>query len=108
MTWPRSCGFPLLPCHVLFKFVLIMNNKSLEEARDFIHQYRSNENNFEKLYAKLEEELSHAEAGKPYATSLAEIKGKQVVEYRQAKKSGVEAWPEFEKFVSQFERTITE
>jgi pyruvate/2-oxoglutarate dehydrogenase complex dihydrolipoamide acyltransferase (E2) component len=85
-----------------------MTDKNLEETLDFIHQHRSNEINFEKLDAKLEEQLSNAEANQPYAVSLAEIKEKQVVEYKKAKKSSGEAWPEFEKFVSHFERAITE
>lgn len=84
-----------------------MNNEHIDGVLQFIKQYRSNESNFEKLYAKLEEELSQKEVEKTYMEGLHELKEKQVISYRQAKKEGASAWPEFEKFVTGFERTVT-
>jgi len=84
-----------------------MTNEHREEIMNFIRQYRSNETNFEKLYLKLEEELLDKDVDTEYVASLLELKEKQAVTYRQAKKEGISAWPEFENFVSGFEKTVT-
>jgi replication fork clamp-binding protein CrfC len=83
------------------------NNEHIDAVLQYIKQYRSDEANFEKLYAKLEEELSQKGAEASYTDSLHELKEKQAIIYRQAKKEGTSAWPEFEKFVSGFEKTVT-
>ncbi len=43
-----------------------------------------------------------------YIQNLKEIKEKQAEEFRQTKQNGGSAWPEFEKFVTEFERTLTD
>jgi hypothetical protein len=81
-----------------------MGKVQLEEVTAFIREHRSNESNFEKLYAKLEEQTR--EDNKTYTSQLLEIKEKSAEEYRKAKETGGTAWPEFEKFVSEFEKTV--
>ena len=83
-----------------------MQKEQLEEVSAFIREHRSNESNFEKLYAKLEEETKKEDA--TYASQLKEISDKAAAEYRKAKENGGTAWPEFEKFVSEFERTVVD
>jgi len=97
---PRIYSF-----HRLFVY---MSKAHLEEVLNFIRQHRSNESNFEKLYAKLQEELTNAATDKQYTDSLQEIKAKQVVDYEQSKEKGATAWPEFENFVARFEKTVIE
>jgi hypothetical protein len=84
----------------------------LEQVLGFIRQHRSNESNFETLYAKLEEECVVAnkdETGNEntYLSSLNETKEKHADVYRQAKEQKSNAWPEFENFVSEFETSVT-
>ena len=79
----------------------------IEEVLQFIRQHRSNESNFAKIYAKLEAELSQKDGDAEYLASLRELKEKQAVTYKQAKKEGTSAWPEFENFVSGFEKAGT-
>ena len=74
-----------------------MGKVQLEEVTAFIREHRSNESNFEKLYAKLEEQTR--EDNKTYTSQLLEIKEKSAEEYRKAKETGGTAWPEFEKTV---------
>lgn len=85
-----------------------MNREHLDSVLEFIKAHRSNEANFEKLVSKLEEEASNAENSQQYTGALQEIKEKQTEEYRQAKTTTGTAWPEFENFVSAFEKAITE
>ena len=83
-----------------------MDKTHFEELAAFIREHRSNESNFEKLYAKLEEEPS--KGGSPaYREALPSIKTK-AEEYQKAKETGGIAWPEFEKFVSEFEKAVME
>jgi hypothetical protein len=83
-----------------------MEKSHLEEVAAFIREHRSNESNYEKLKQKLEEEV---EAGdEDYTTQLTEIKEKHAEEYIKAKDNGGTAWPEFEKFISAFEKTVIE
>lgn len=87
------------------------SKQHLEEVLDFIRQHRSNENNFDLLYEKL---LTECEAEEKYSTNqrnsylenLREADKKQASEYRQSKENNDNAWPEFEKFVTQFETSI--
>ena len=75
-----------------------INKKELEDLAVFIREHRSNEVNFEKMNTKLEET-------KPAGYN--DIKEKAEV-YRQAKEKARTAWPEFEKFVSEFEKAVVE
>ena len=83
-----------------------MDKSHLEEVAAFIREHRSNESNFEKLHQKLEEELSADDEN--YTTQLKEISEKNVEEYTKAKETGGTAWPEFEKFITAFERAVME
>ncbi|HVG13830.1 MAG TPA: hypothetical protein VM935_02680 [Chitinophagaceae bacterium] len=84
-----------------------MMNEHIKEVLQFIKEHRSNESNFEKIYAKLEAELSQKDGDSDYLANLHELKEKQAVTYKQAKKEGTSAWPEFENFVSGFEKAGT-
>ena len=83
-----------------------MEKSHLEEVAAFIREHRSNESNFEKLLQKLEEEAGADD--EHYAAQLKEISEKNVEEYHKARETGGTAWPEFEKFVSAFEKTVLE
>src|SRR5688500_7753041 len=83
----------------------------LEKVLGFIRQYRSNESNFETLYAKLEEECAvvnsdETEHEESYLASLNEGREKHADVYRQAKEQKSSAWTEFENFVSEFETSV--
>ena len=83
-----------------------MDKRQLEDLAAFIREHRSSESNFEKIYAKLEE--ANAGADDEVKASFSEIKEKAAPTYQKAKETGGTAWPEFEKFVSEVEKTITE
>ena len=83
-----------------------MTKEQLEDLAAFIREHRSSESNFEKIYAKLEEVTNDGDT--EFKAAVSEIKEKSVPTYGKAKESGGTAWPEFEKFVSEFEKTITE
>jgi hypothetical protein len=85
-----------------------MNKQHLDQVLEFIRQHRSNEANFDTLNTKLEEEHANEKNPQQYVQALKDIKEKQAEEYRKNKSMGGSAWPEFEKFVSQFEKAITE
>jgi hypothetical protein len=85
-----------------------MDKKHLEDLAAFIRENRGNESNFEKLYRKLQEEATNGNGTGTYANDLEEIKEKSAMEYRKAKETRDTAWPEFEKFVGDFEKTITD
>ena len=82
------------------------DKKQLEELLAFVRTQRGKEGNFESIYNKLVEECK-ATSDEGYRNQLGEIKEKQAATYRQAKEAGAVAWPEFENFVSEFEKTIT-
>ena len=73
----------------------------------FICDNRGNEASFEDLYQKLLDELRDEESSSAYREKLEEIKEKQAEVYRQAKDIQGSAWPEFENFVSEFEKAVT-
>jgi hypothetical protein len=85
-----------------------MDRTRLEDLAAFIREHRSSESNFEKLYARLEEELASNDADQEFKASVAGIKDKSVPVYQKAKEAGGTAWPEFEKLVSEFEKTVTD
>lgn len=82
----------------------------LEELVRFIHEHRSNESNFKKLYEKLVEAEGVAQnnGSQTYAGTLREIKETYAAVYNQKREKGIGAWPEFENFVSHFEKAVTE
>ena len=85
-----------------------MNKHHLEELLAFIRQHRSNDANIDKLRAKLNEEIEASAHHHEYVQALRDIKEKQIEEFHQSRKEGSTTWPEYEKFVSAFERAITE
>ncbi|MDB5250873.1 MAG: hypothetical protein JWP27_42 [Flaviaesturariibacter sp.] len=77
------------------------DQQHFEETAAFIREHRSNELNFEKLAARLEEERR---AGlDPELGPVMETEG---AAYRQARETRASAWPEFERFVSAFEKAV--
>lgn len=74
----------------------------------FIKDHRGDERHFDKLYDKLDETIQilhkDKQADKDYLKSLNEIKEKQAEAFIQAKEKAGNAWPEFEKFVTELER----
>ena len=81
-----------------------------DQIRDtllFIRDNRGNEASFEDLYQKLLDELRDENSSSAYREKLEEIKEKQAEVYRQAKDTQGSAWPEFENFVSEFEKAVT-
>ena len=82
-----------------------MDKAQLEELAAFIREHRSSESNFELLVNKLNEASN---GDNHLAAPLSEIKEKLIPPYEKAKEAGGTAWPEYEKFVSEFEKTITE
>lgn len=72
-----------------------------EALMEFIKEHRSNEANFEKLLARLQDEGTGS-----VISNKEEIleKGKM---YKEMKESTGSAWPEFEKFVTAFEVGVT-
>jgi len=82
------------------------SSKHLEEVAAFIKEHRSNEAAFEKLYSRLNEESEMPGSDDAYKNNLLEVKEKSVEEYRKAKEINGTAWPEFEKFVTGFEKAV--
>ncbi|RZJ99859.1 MAG: hypothetical protein EOO46_21740 [Flavobacterium sp.] len=83
-----------------------MDKSQLEDLAAFIREQRSSESNFEKIYAKLEEVNNDEDP--EFKSAISDIKEKGVPTYQKAKEASGTAWPEFEKFVSEFEKTVTE
>ena len=83
-----------------------MEVEDLETTAAFIREHRGNEGNFEKLCNKLEAEIQEGRGAEKYVRSLQEIKAKAIPEYERAKETAGTAWPEFEKFVTEFERAV--
>jgi hypothetical protein len=82
---------------------LINDQSYTEELLKFIREHRSNEINFEKLYTKLSEAAHHNDAA--LSERLAPLE-QEAEAYRKAKEETGSAWPEFENFVSQFEKQL--
>lgn len=87
------------------------DKKHLEAIAQFIREHRNSEGHFQLLYEKLMAEQQAAQqertaAENSYAASLAEIMEKQASLYQQKKEKGISAWPEFEAFVSHFEKAV--
>lgn len=84
-----------------------MDKTHADELAEFIREHRSSEGNFDKLYAKLNEEANSNNNDGEYSTSLSEIQDNLLPAYQAAKETGGTAWPEFEKFVTAFEKAVT-
>jgi hypothetical protein len=82
------------------------NSRHLEEVSAFIREHRGNEAAFEKLYARLTEETGAQASTAAYKNDLLEVKEKAAEEYRKAREINGAAWPEFEKFVTGFEKAV--
>ena len=83
-----------------------MDKSQLDELAVFIREHRSSESNFDKLSNKLDEAANNGSGD--FSSSLSEVKEKLIPPYQKARETGGSAWPEFEKFVSEFEKTVTE
>jgi hypothetical protein len=87
--------------------------QQLEELAAFIRAHRSAESNFDILFQKLTEACNAeaAEGGEAaqngYLNLLQEARDKYAETYRQSKEKGTSAWPEFENFVTHFEKGVT-
>ncbi|HET7896020.1 MAG TPA: hypothetical protein VFL47_00070 [Flavisolibacter sp.] len=81
----------------------------VDSVLQFIREHRSSEGNFDVLQQQLEKAIESArqqnETG--LAEALQEVKEKYATAYQKAKETGGSAWPEFEKFVTQFELALT-
>jgi hypothetical protein len=81
----------------------------LQELAQFIREHRSSEGHFETLYNRLKAEqqtVQKSTAEQDYATNLTEALEKHAATYQQHKETGGSAWPEFENFVSHFEKSV--
>ena len=80
-----------------------------DEILQVIRENRSSEANFDRLLQQLEQALVLAQNNNnaTVVTALQDVKEKYAAEYRKAKEAGGTAWPEFENFVTQFERSLT-
>lgn len=81
---------------------------STEEIMQTVRENRSSENNFSQLLQALEKAtaLAQQEGNTTFTEDLQEVKEKYVASYQKAKETGGTAWPEFEKFVTVFERAL--
>ncbi len=86
-----------------------MAAKTPADYLQVIREQRSSESNFESLYQLLGEATTWAQQDQQSALAdeLQEIEEKYVAPYKKAKEAGGTAWPEFEKFITQFERALT-
>ncbi len=82
------------------------NEKHFEELNALIRECRSQEINFDKLSAALDNEIKISHDSQSYNDALLAIKEKSVEGYKKAKEQGGSTWPEFEKFVSEFEKAV--
>ena len=74
-----------------------------------IREHRSSESNFSALQQTLKSATKAAEESHNtmLAADLKEVEEKYAAKYQKAKETAGSAWPEFEKFVTQFERALT-
>ncbi len=74
-----------------------------------VREARSSESNFERIVQELEKAkiLAQREGNPHLSDELQEVADKYATEYRKAKETRSTAWPEFENFVTQFERALT-
>jgi len=88
------------------------NNEQLAGFLQFIKERRSDESHFGEIYNKLKEVMAtmqrNGNKNADFVDRLNEIKDKQAAEYKQAKENSGTAWPEFEKFITQLEKTTVD
>ena len=86
------------------------NGNDLQHITDAIRENRSNEGKFDLLCQYLQEAIAMAEKqnNQLLHNNLLEVQDKYAIEYMKAREERDSAWPEFEKFISQFERSIME
>jgi hypothetical protein len=79
-----------------------------EEIIDAVREARSSESNFETIVQELDKAIALAqkENRQTLTEDLQEVANKYAAEYRKSKEIRGTAWPEFENFVSQFERVL--
>lgn len=84
-------------------------NQTAEAYLQALREYRSSEGNFETIHTTLTEAINNAQHNNntTLAEDLKEVDEKYASEYKNARQISGSAWPEFEKFVTQFERTLT-
>lgn len=89
-------------------FIFMPEKQHLEELAQFIRAHRSSEGHFQALYDRLAAELKaiHSAEENDYTTALAEAAEKHAAAYRQSKDTGSTTWPEFENFVTHFEKAV--
>ena len=80
-----------------------------EEIMQNIREHRSSESNYAAIQQELDKAITASQQASHSTLSndLQEVKEKYASEYEKAKETGGSAWPEFEKFVTQFERALT-
>ncbi len=80
-----------------------------QEILATVREARSSESHFDRIEQALETALAMAqkEGDSALANELQDVQEKYAAEYRKAKETRDSAWPEFEKFVTQFERAMT-
>jgi cell division septum initiation protein DivIVA len=83
--------------------------ETTDDLMQVIREHRSSESNFNQLYQTLQQATKMAEEKNDaaLAAALKEVDEKYAAAYKKAQETGGTAWPEFEKFVTQFERTLT-
>ena len=81
---------------------------STDQIMQQIREQRSSESNYAALLQLLDKTLASPATATDasYRDALQEVKEKYAAEYEKAKDTGGTAWPEFEKFVSQFEKAL--
>lgn len=74
-----------------------------------VREHRSSESNFTTLHQTLlsAQKAATESNNTTLADELNEVEEKYVATYTKARETGGTAWPEFEKFVTEFERALT-
>lgn len=98
---------PFLLARIFYLRILkFFMDQHMKDVAAFLREHRSNESNFEKIYKRLQEEERQPGTDPDYKAALRDAKDR-AEEYQTAKQKGV-AYPEFEKFVSEFEKAVTQ
>lgn len=85
---------------------MALTEEQLQVLQEFLRSHRSNEANFAAISQKLDEALSQAGDGTEFFDALEETKEKYGAAYATARENNGAAWPEFENFITHFERGI--
>lgn len=85
---------------------MALSNEQLQHLLEAIKEQRSNEANFKNLSAKLDDAISNSADDAGLHAALVEAKEKQAKAYTDALAQGSTAWPEYEAFAAQFERSL--